>query len=239
MDAVAYVRVSTGEQTVDHQKKAIEEFSKQYEFKIIKWFEDINTSGSKKFFEREKVLEMLEFCKANEVSVIIMYDLTRFGRYDPVDVLNDIKRLREEGFRIVFVAEPQIEDEHFRKLWEFIKGWYAEYERIQISQRTRLKILHKMKMGELAHRPTMYHYFASVYFNKLLGEVTTNDIEKVKPIIRIIVEKALEKGVKKKKLLDYLRSEDKYFRLIYERYPKAPKSYWVVWKMLKELNLER
>ena len=54
MNAVAYVRVSTGEQTVDHQKKAIEEFSKQYEFKIIKWFEDINTSGSKKFFETKR-----------------------------------------------------------------------------------------------------------------------------------------------------------------------------------------
>jgi len=237
MRAVGYVRVSTDVQSIEQQISAIKDFCKKEGLELIKIFEDPDVSGKLRFFDRQVVNEMLEFCKANNINLIIMYDITRFGRYDPIDILNDIRYLREKEFNVIFVSEPQIEDPHFRKLWEFIKGWFAEYERIQISQRTRLKILHKIEKGELAHRPTIFHYFASVYFDKELKDITIEDVEKVKPVVKLIVERALEKGIKKKKLLQYLREEDKYFKQIYLRYPKAPKSYWVIWKMLKELKL--
>ena len=234
MDAVAYVRVSTDEQNPEGQLQVLKQYSSEKGYNIVKIFEE-NISGSVPPFERPVFKEMIEFCKENSIRTIVMYDLTRFYRAkSPLEALNLLKILtNSEEFFIDFAREPQIEDPFLKELWDFIKSWFASYERAQISARTKYGMMRLKAQGKLCHRPTILHYFASILFNKDVKKVTKEDVERAKPQFIAIVSKYwYDRRFKKHQIASILRDYESIFRKLYEKYPRAPTSYHAYWKIM-------
>ncbi len=235
MDVVAYVRVSTDEQNPQGQLQVLEQHAKQKGYRIVKVFEE-NVSGSIPPLERKVFKEMLEFCKKNGIKVVVMYDLTRFYRAkSPLEALNLLKTLpKEYGIIIDFAREPQIDDPFLQELWDFIKSWFASYERMQISLRTKYGMMRVKNEGKLYHRPTILHYFAATLFNKNLNELTKEDLEKAKTQFIAIVSKYwYDKRFKKYQIASILKDYEEIFKRMYKKFPQAPTSYVAFWRIMR------
>ena len=234
MDAVAYIRVSTDEQNPQGQLKVLEQYAKDKGYKIVRVFEE-NVSGSVPPLERKVFREMLDFCRKNRIRAILMYDLTRFYRAEsPLEALNLLKALpKDYGIFIDFAREPQIEDPFLKELWDFIKSWFASYERLQISTRTKYGMMRLRSQGKLYHRPTIIHYFAATLFDKELEDLTQEDLERAKQQFIAIVSKYwYDRRFKKYQIAHILKDYETIFRKMYERFPQAPTSYNVFWKIM-------
>jgi DNA invertase Pin-like site-specific DNA recombinase len=236
LDAVAYLRVSTDMQDINAQRVAVLEYAKKNNFNIVKEFKDEDVSGATRIYDRKAVKEMLEFCKSNDIHHIIAYDLTRLGRYDPFDLVTDIRNISKE-YDVVFhfVNEPQINDPMLKKIWDFVKTWFAEFERLQISRRTRYGLEKLKQEGRLYHRPSLIHYYACVLFNKDLSKITNDDVERAKQVLKQYINSYLVNGVKKLKIPELLMKNE--LKPVYLRFPKAPKNPFSMYKLLKREGL--
>lgn len=225
MKAVGYVRVSTEMQDAKAQEQAIRAFAGQRGIELVRVFSDEDVSGRVDFFERPMAKEMLRFCEENEIGVIITYDLTRLGRFDdPERIFDILKRVADEGLVVYFTNEPEIKDPMFRKFWEFLKSWFATYERLMTSQRTKYGLQKLRSEGRLYHRPRLEHYYAAWINEKGLGEVTQAEVKMARRQLKALIRKALSSGVKKKEVLRHLAERE--LKGMYERFPNAPKGYW-------------
>jgi DNA invertase Pin-like site-specific DNA recombinase len=236
MDVVAYLRVSTDMQDINAQKTAIYNYAKERGYNIVKEYFDEDVSGKVRIFDRPSFKQLLQFVSENGITRVLVYDLTRLGRYDPLDLLNDIRQVQSQ-YNIIFefVNEPQIEDPMFKKLWEFIKSWYSEFERLQISNRTRYGLQKLKEQGKLYHRPSILHYYACTLFNKNLNELTRDDVEKAKKILKQYIDSYLVNNVKKTKIPELLMKNE--LKPVYLRFPKAPKNPMSIYQFLKKEKL--
>ena len=235
MDVVAYVRVSTDEQNPQGQLQVLEQYAKQKGYRIVKVFEE-NVSGSVPPLERKVFKDMLEFCRKNRINVILMYDLTRFYRAkSPLEALNLLKTLPKEYDVIIdFAREPQIDDPFLKELWDFIKSWFASYERMQISLRTKYGMMRVKNEGKLYYRPTILHYFASTLFDKELKELTKEDLEKAKiQFIAIVSKYWYDKRFKRYQIASILKDYEEIFKKMYKKFPHAPTSYISFYRIMK------
>ena len=232
--AVAYVRVSTDEQDPKGQSLVLENYAIERGYKIVEWFRDEGVSGSVDPLERPEFQAMLEYIQDKDIDVILAYDLTRFYRASsPTKALERLREIMDQyNVLIEFAREPEIEDPLLKELWMFIKSWFATYERLQISLRTKYGIAKVKKEGRLYHRPTLAHYFASVLFDKDLGKLTKEEVALARKKLGEIVLKYWEDpAYKKSELWKVLARAE--LKELYEKYPKAPKDYLTFYRIVK------
>jgi DNA invertase Pin-like site-specific DNA recombinase len=120
--AIAYLRVSTEEQTVQTQKIAITKWAKDHDYQMLYLFQDL-----------------MEFVKLSKVEAVLVYELSRVGRtfwdtLDAIKVIEEYSPLISCSPRESFLqtTEPSI-----RKLMISILTWVAERERDMLVQRTK------------------------------------------------------------------------------------------------------
>ena len=91
--AVAYVRVSTGEQTVLNQRLAIDRWALEQGYHVIYYFEDSAISGKIPAILRLAFIDMLELLKQDKVDAVLVYELSRVGRtfWDTLDAIKAIE----------------------------------------------------------------------------------------------------------------------------------------------------
>jgi len=239
MKAVIYTRVSTDEQNPQSQLQDVVKYASERGYEVVRIFEE-NISGSVDPFERPVFREMLGYIASNRVDVIVMYDLTRFYRArSPSDALSRLRSIMEKyNVLIDFAREPEIEDPLFRELWMFIKSWFATYERIQASLRTRYGIMRLKREGRLYHKPSILHYYAAWLYGKNVGEVTRDELEAAKrQLAAIVLRYWNDPAVKKTSLPELLMRNE--LREMYLRFPSAPKSYLSYYRLVKRLSEEK
>ncbi|MEN2413075.1 recombinase family protein [Flavobacterium mesophilum] len=100
MKAVAYLRVSTQEQSLERQYEEIEEFASKKNLILVKTFED-KISGSKtKSNQRAGFNQMRKYIQLNEdIKHILVIELSRLGRKNP-DIQNVVEEYIEKGINI-------------------------------------------------------------------------------------------------------------------------------------------
>jgi DNA invertase Pin-like site-specific DNA recombinase len=100
MKAVAYLRVSTQDQSLERQYEDIEKFASKKELTLVKIFED-KISGSKtKTDEREGFNQMKTYIKLNEdIKNILVLEISRLGRKNN-DIQNVVEEFIEKGINI-------------------------------------------------------------------------------------------------------------------------------------------
>ena len=137
--AIAYLRVSTEEQTVQNQKIAITKWASDYDYQMLYFFEDPAVSGKTPATSRKGFQDLMEFVRVSKVDAVLVYELSRVGRtfwdtLDAIKVIEEHSPLISCSPRESFLqtTEPSI-----RKLMISILTWVAEREREMLVQRTK------------------------------------------------------------------------------------------------------
>ena len=137
MKAVAYLRVSTDDQTVENQRIVLTNWANANNYEIIQFFEDPAVSGSIPAADRPGFSGLISFVKNNYIQAVLVYELSRVGRtfWDTLDAIKFVERyapLISCSPKELFLqtTEPSV-----RKLLIGILTWAAEREREVLIQR--------------------------------------------------------------------------------------------------------
>ena len=137
--AIAYLRVSTEDQTVQNQKIAITKWAKDHNYQMLYFFEDPSVSGKIPATSRKGFQDLMEFVSLSKVEAVLVYELSRVGRTF-WDTLDAIKVIEEHSPLISCSPREsflQTTDPSIRKLMISILTWVAEREREMLIQRTK------------------------------------------------------------------------------------------------------
>ena len=97
MTTIAYVRVSTDDQTTENQRRAIQD-----RYKVTKWFAEEGVSGTVLAAKRPAMAALLQYVREGDTVVVVAID--RLGR-DTIDVLTTVEALRQKGVSVVSMRE--------------------------------------------------------------------------------------------------------------------------------------
>jgi len=155
---VAYLRVSTEDQTVENQRLAVERWAAEHGYLVVRYYEDQARSGAVPPLRREgfkRMVEELPGLQPKPVAVLT-YELSRVGRtfYETLQAINALEAL---GAPLVSVSPReaflQSLDSSIRKLVLAVLAWVAERERDLIAQRTREGMERARREGKHVGRP--------------------------------------------------------------------------------------
>jgi putative DNA-invertase from lambdoid prophage Rac len=153
--ALAYLRVSTEDQTVMNQKLALERWAQDHGFQIVHFFEDSAVSGKIPAIKRRAFNDLLDLVKIAPVDAILIYELSRVGRtfWETLDAIKAI-----EEFAPLVSCSPresflQTTEPSVRKLMIGILTWVAEREREMLVQRTKDGMTRAKASGKSVGRP--------------------------------------------------------------------------------------
>ena len=105
MNAVIYARVSSvgDRQNTDRQISDLTSYAAYQNLQVLQVFEE-HISGAKKNVERPVLLQAIDFCKANNVSILLVSELSRLGR-NAFEVLATVKDLIDSGINLYMQKE--------------------------------------------------------------------------------------------------------------------------------------
>ena len=103
--AVIYARVSSvgDRQNTDRQISDLSSYAAYQNLAIEKVFEE-HISGAKKNVERPVLLQAIDYCKQNSVSILLVSELSRLGR-NAFEVLATVKDLIDSGINLYMQKE--------------------------------------------------------------------------------------------------------------------------------------
>jgi DNA invertase Pin-like site-specific DNA recombinase len=131
-----YLRTS-GESQVSkdgpvRQRAAITKFAKEHGFRIVRWFEEKAVSGTVESVDRPAFNDMLEALLSNGTKTVLIERLDRIAR-DVFIQEGTIRLLKEKGFELVSVAEPDLcSEDMYRVAMRQMMGVFAELDRKSI-----------------------------------------------------------------------------------------------------------
>lgn len=152
--AVAYLRVSTEDQTVENQRLVLSAWALANQYQIIEYFEDSAVSGTVPAGEREGFRAMMSFLRSEKVDAVLVYELSRVGRTF-WDTLATIKEV--EMYAPLVPCSPkesflQTTDPSVRKLLVSIISWVAERERDVLITRIKAGMARAKAAGQVVGR---------------------------------------------------------------------------------------
>lgn len=172
-----YARVSTSkqedEQTIKNQIDTLEEFAKEHGYTIVQRYLDDGWSGDT--IVRPELDNLRNDAKKKNWEAVIIYDPDRLARrYSYQELVMD--ELREAGIEVIFktISAPKNAED---KILHGVRGLFAEYERIKISERFRLGKLRKVKEGHLLVSEALYGYTYILKNDKEHGYYEINETE--------------------------------------------------------------
>lgn len=139
METVAlYVRVSTGEQTVENQKIRLIDYAKNagYQYDIYE-----ETESTRK--TRPVKQALLSRLRKKEYNAVIVYKLDRWAR-SSTELILDITELINKGIGFISISDNLDFNSPAGRLQFHILSAFAEFERELIRQRT-ICSLHRLK----------------------------------------------------------------------------------------------
>ena len=103
--AVIYARVSSvgDRQNTDRQISDLLDYVEYQKLELCKIYEE-HISGAKKNSERPVLQQAIEFCKANQISILLVSELSRLGR-NAFEVLATVKDLIDSGVNLYMQKE--------------------------------------------------------------------------------------------------------------------------------------
>jgi len=126
---IAYVRVSTEDQTTENQRRAISE-----KYKVAKWFADNGLSGAIPAAQRPELSKLIEYVREGDTVVVVAID--RLGR-NTIDVLTTVEVLAKKGVSVISLREGFDLGTPIGKAMLAMLAAMAELERENIKARQR------------------------------------------------------------------------------------------------------
>ena len=105
MKAIIYARVSSlgDRQNTERQISDLKQYALYQKLEISRIFEE-KISGAKKNSERPILLQAIDYCKQNNVSILLVSELSRLGR-NAFEVLATVKDLIDSGINLYMQKE--------------------------------------------------------------------------------------------------------------------------------------
>ena len=105
MNAVIYARVSSvgDRQNTERQVSDLTEYAKYQKLQVSRIFEE-KISGAKKNVERPVLIQAIDYCKQNKVSILLVSELSRLGR-NAFEVLACVKDLIDNRINLYMQKE--------------------------------------------------------------------------------------------------------------------------------------
>jgi DNA invertase Pin-like site-specific DNA recombinase len=94
---IAYLRVSTDDQTTENQRRIIEA-----RYNVSKWFVEEGVSGTTPAAQRPVMASLLNYVREGDTVVVVAID--RLGR-NTIDVLTTVEALKAKGVSVVSMRE--------------------------------------------------------------------------------------------------------------------------------------
>lgn len=148
MMIIAYTRVSSETQTLDQQKKAINEYASAHNLAIDKFIEDFGISAYSKTFEaREGLLEVLNLTEQGLVSDLILFESSRLSRRYGESV-SLIERLTMKGVKIHSIVDNGIINQNdLDSLMNAFRSYMNQNASKLTSERIKSKLAHLRQQG--------------------------------------------------------------------------------------------
>jgi len=147
--AVGYVRRSTDrqEQSIPDQKKALEAYAAEHDFRLVKFYVDDAISGTSTL-GRQAFQQMIHDAESptHRFSIIVVYDVKRFGRIDNDEAGYYRHILRTHGVEVRYVSE-NFNGDTTDDLLRPVKQWQARQESRDLSKITIRGLLSKSETG--------------------------------------------------------------------------------------------
>ena len=105
MKAIIYARVSSlgDRQNTERQISDLKQYAAYQNLEVSKIFEE-KISGAKKNSERPILMQAIDYCKQNSVSILLVSELSRLGR-NAFEVLATVKDLIDSGINLYMQKE--------------------------------------------------------------------------------------------------------------------------------------
>jgi DNA invertase Pin-like site-specific DNA recombinase len=145
MTVLAYVRVSTEDQSTNAQRHAITE-----RHNVGKWFEDQAVSGATKALDRPGFAELFKYAREGDTLVVAAID--RLGR-DTLDLLTTVQALEGKRVAVVSLREGFDLSTPIGKAMLTMLGAVAELERSNIRARQLAGITRAKASGQKLGAP--------------------------------------------------------------------------------------
>lgn len=158
---IAYLRVSTDDQSTEAQKHAISE-----RYNVSEWFSDEATSGATKAIQRDGFKALYAFIRKGDTVVVAAID--RLGR-DTVDVLETVEALQKKGVTVVSMREGFDLSSPIGKAMLTMLAAVAELERSNIKARQMAGIARAREQGRKLGAPKLIDDVAVAAWRKEHG----------------------------------------------------------------------
>lgn len=203
--AAMYVRVSTSQQkeeeTIESQKAVLSIFAKNEGFEISPKliFEDNGITGST--LARPALDRLRDYASEGLFDHIFVLSPDRLSRKYAYQALL-LEEFRKNNIKVIFRNSPNQNTPEEAMLVQ-MQGMFAEYERAQITERTRRGKKHRAKNGAvsvLGRAPYGYRYIKSSVENQAYFEVNDKEASVIKIIFNLYIKERLSVGNIKKYL---------------------------------------
>jgi DNA invertase Pin-like site-specific DNA recombinase len=129
-----YLRVSTGEQTTENQKRELKQVAKRHNWNIVEFFEDAGISGTKGRDKRPGLDRLLKAVARKEVDMVAAWSVDRLGR-SLIDLLDFLRELHAKGVDLFLHQQGLDTSTPAGKAMFQMLGVFAEFERAMIHAR--------------------------------------------------------------------------------------------------------
>jgi DNA invertase Pin-like site-specific DNA recombinase len=146
---VLYLRVSSLEQSLDLQRKELEEYAKARGWEIEKIYEDKSTGTNT---NRRALKELLQDCHRRQVKKVLIWKLDRLGR-SLSDLISILRDWQELGIDLTSMRDSIDMSSSSGRLLTQLLMIFAEYEVSIIRERVRAGIAAAKARGKKFGRP--------------------------------------------------------------------------------------
>lgn len=150
----AYLRVSTGEQTVENQLPALERYCQERGHELVAVYQE-NESAWKAGHQKE-LSRLLSDCRngRRKFDIVLTWALDRFSREGATAILNLVDTFKVHGVRVISLQEPWTEAPgEIGEVLFALAGWVARMESRRRSERTKAGLARAVAQGKKLGRP--------------------------------------------------------------------------------------
>jgi DNA invertase Pin-like site-specific DNA recombinase len=146
---VAYVRVSTTDQSTELQRREIEDYCRARGWAIPAFYEDKKSGTST---DRPSFKQLIEECRARKVDLLLVWKLDRFAR-SMKDLVNTLQEFSELGIEFISLKDQIDMTTSTGRLMTNIIGAFAQFECDLIKSRVNAGLANAKAKGVRLGRP--------------------------------------------------------------------------------------
>ena len=150
--AAMYLRVSTGEQTTENQRLALQETAQRRGWEVVAIYEDVGVSGAKGREKRPSLSQMLDDAQRRHFDVLMAWSLDRLGR-SVMDLLKTSQHLEACGVDMYLDQQAIDTSTPTGRAFYTVAGAFAELERGVIRERVKAGLARAKEKGTRSGKP--------------------------------------------------------------------------------------